>query len=81
MVEGLLVRASLRQSHCVGSLSKTHYLLLSIGLIQVDPSDITETIERLGVQWLSGRVLDSRARGRGFEPHRHHCIVSLSKTH
>ena len=28
---------------------------------------------------LSGRVLDSRLRGRGFEPHRHHCVVSLSK--
>ena len=25
-----------------------------------------------GAQWLSGRVLDSRPRGRGFEPHRHH---------
>ena len=34
-----------------------------------------------GAQWLSGRVLDSRLRGRGFEPHRHHCVVSLSKTH
>ena len=32
-----------------------------------------------GAQWLSGRVLDSRPRGRGFEPHRHHCLVSLSK--
>ena len=32
-----------------------------------------------GVQWLSGRVLDSRPRGRGFEPHQHHCVVSLSK--
>ena len=30
-----------------------------------------------GAQWLSGRVLDSRPRGRGFEPHRRH----LSKTH
>ena len=35
----------------------------------------------LGAQWLSGRVLDSRPRGRGFEPHRRHCVVSLSKTH
>ena len=26
-------------------------------------------------QWLSGRVLDSRPRGRGFEPHRHHCVL------
>ena len=34
-----------------------------------------------GVQWLSDRVLDSRLRGRRSEPHRHHCVVSLSKTH
>ena len=34
-----------------------------------------------GVQWLSGKVLDLRQRGRGFEPHRRHCVVSLSKTH
>ena len=36
-------------------------------------------LDQLGAQWLSGRVLDSRPRGSGFEPHRHHCIVSLSK--
>ena len=29
----------------------------------------------------SGRVLDSRPRGHGFEPHWRHCVVSLSKTH
>ena len=29
---------------------------------------------------LSGRVLDQRPRGHGFEPHRCHCVVSLSKT-
>ena len=34
-----------------------------------------------GAQWLSGRVLDSRMRRRGFEPHLLHCVVSLSKTH
>ena len=33
----------------------------------------------LGAQWLSGRVLDLRPKGRGFEPHRRHCVVSLSK--
>ena len=33
----------------------------------------------LGAQWLSGRVLDSRPKGRGLEPHRRHCVVSLSK--
>ena len=32
-----------------------------------------------GAQWLSGRVLDSRPKGGGFEPHRRHCVVSLSK--
>ena len=29
---------------------------------------------------LSDRVLDSRSRGCGCEPHPRHCIVSLSKT-
>ena len=33
----------------------------------------------LGAQWLSGRVLDSRPKGRGFEPHRHHCVVVLEQ--
>ena len=34
------------------------------------------------VNWaLSGRVLDLRLRGCRFEPHRCHCVVSLSKTH
>ena len=33
----------------------------------------------LGARWLSGRVFDPRPKGRGFEPHRRHCVVSLSK--
>ena len=33
----------------------------------------------MGVQRLSGRVLDSRPKGSGFEPHRRHCVGSLSK--
>ena len=32
-----------------------------------------------GAQWLSGRVLDSSPRGRGFEPHRRHCTVVLEQ--
>ena len=32
-----------------------------------------------GAQWLSGRVLDSRPKGRGFEPDRHHCVVVLEQ--
>ena len=38
-------------------------------------------INNRGAQWLSGRVLDSRPSGRGFEPLRRHCVVSMSKTH
>ena len=32
-----------------------------------------------GAQWLSGRVLDLRPRGLGFEPHWRHCIVVLEQ--
>ena len=35
--------------------------------------------EKWGAQWLSGRVLDSRPKGRGFEPHRRHCVVVLEQ--
>ena len=31
------------------------------------------------LMWLSVKLLDSRPRGRGFEPHRRHCVVSMSK--
>ena len=33
----------------------------------------------MGAQWLSGRVLDSRPKGRGFEPHWRHCVVVLEQ--
>ena len=33
----------------------------------------------LVAQWLSGRVLDSRQRGRGFKPHQHHCVMFLEQ--
>ena len=37
------------------------------------------TSETEGAQWLSGRVLDWRPKGRGFEPHRRHCVVVLEQ--
>ena len=40
---------------------------------------LKKTIEKQGAQWLSGRVLDSRPRGCGFEPHRRHCVVVLEQ--
>ena len=33
----------------------------------------------MGAQWLSGRVLDSRPKGREFEPHRRHWVVVLEQ--
>ena len=33
----------------------------------------------VGAQWLSGRVLDLRPKGSGFEPHRRHCLVVLEQ--
>ena len=50
------------------SLRSLFYLFLS--------GQFTQVIQ--GAQWLSGRVLDSRQRGRVFEPHQRHCVVSLS---
>ena len=41
---------------------------------RVQSYDLTEE-----AQWLSGIVLDSRPKDLGFEPHRRHCVVSLSK--
>ena len=32
-----------------------------------------------GAQWLSGRVLDSRPKDRGFEAHWCHCVVVLEQ--
>ena len=40
---------------------------------------LTEHQLELGAQWLSGRVFDLRPRGRGFEPHRRHCVVVLEQ--
>ena len=40
---------------------------------------IEDIRKHMGAQWLSGRVLDSRPKDREFEPHRRHCVVSLSK--
>ena len=33
----------------------------------------------MGVQWLSGRVLDLRPRGRRFEPNGRLCVVVLEQ--
>ena len=42
----------------------------------INSSEVTERRHRDG----SGRVLDWRLKGSGFELHWHHCAVSLNKT-
>ena len=50
-----------------------------MNLLIFQPKHVLWVLKRMGAQWLSGRVLDSRPRGGGFKPHRRHCVVSLSK--
>ena len=52
------------KAHIVKRLKYTPGLRLSIN-------------SHVGAQLLSGRALDSRPRGRGFEPHGRHCVVVL----
>ena len=59
----LLVHATRINSPCTGP----YIVLYLISILNV------------GAQGLSGRVLDSRPKGRGFEPHWHHSLVSLIK--
>ena len=53
--------------------------IIFLGLYLVQHKLFYNDLCVLGAQWLSGRVLDSRPRGRWYEPHRRHHVVSLSK--
>ena len=50
--------------------------ICSSGLGALYPTNASTAV---GAQWLRGRVLDSRPKGRGFEPHRRHCVVVLEQ--
>ena len=61
-------------------LAHLHCFKLQTQYKQLSPAHNNYTYrEAEGAQWLSGRVLDSGPKGRGFKPHRRHCVVSLSK--
>ena len=57
-------------------------LQLKRGGFSNKPSQVASSFEKsnqmlkLGAQWLSGRVLYSRPKGRGFEPHWRHSIFT-----
>ena len=56
------------------------FYLFPNGILTISASSVLwRTIDSKGAQWLSGRVLDSRPKGRGFEPHRRHCVVVLEQ--
>ena len=66
------------------SLAFKLFIVVFIRLIHVKmPTIVTIvgiiTLMIRGAQWLSGRVLDSRPKGRGFEPNRRHCVVVLEQ--
>ena len=51
------------------------------GLIEIhlDLGLTTDNQLLKGALWLSGRVLDSRLKCRGFKPHRRHCVVVIEQ--
>ena len=62
-----------------GVLGLVWYLIVSIPDFCLLPYLAYNHKQDKGAQWLSGRVLDSRPKGRRFEPHGRHCVVSLGK--
>ena len=70
------------ESHVLHENTKKNprYVASSIGpLLDLFRSKKLPTLVLKGAQWLSGRVLDSRPRGCGFEPHWRHCVVVLKE--
>ena len=59
--------------------SNLSYFIPFIFIFLILIFSIRSRIKGKGAQWLSGRVLDSRPKGRGFEPHRRHCVVVLEQ--
>ena len=55
---------------CCELKGQGHFLTLAKGHLQIK-----------GARWRSGRASDSESRGPGFDPHKRHRVVSLSKTH
>ena len=68
------------QSRALGPSCSIDWSDTNLGFVQRARIKLFLSVAMLqGAQWLSGRVLDSRPRGHRLEPHRHHCIVILSK--
>ena len=62
----------------------THYAAFYLGLHCLPHAHLGVSVPQRVIyiesaQWLSGRVLDWRLKGRGLEPHRRHCVVVLEQ--
>ena len=68
----ILKREAIEENHCL--IQRSPYVVRNFSSVLATP-----LLTLLGAQWLSVRVLDSRPRGSGFEPHRHHCVVVLEQ--
>ena len=54
-------------------------ILMCAVYVMAKVSNISASTTGFGAQLLSGRELDSRPRGRGFESHWRHCVVVLEQ--
>ena len=61
------------------STNKTFFSLITADLVICSRLHFYQDQLSEGAQWLSGRVLDLRLRGRRFKPHRRHCVVVLEQ--
>ena len=70
---GLLLRQTRINKHFYNNEYHSMYIYKAIF------QETKHNVQNMGAQWLSGRVLDLRSRGRGFEPHQRHCVVVLEQ--
>ena len=63
---------------CIG-IDNTHTPNFHSFIVVVTLDSYFIYLSMMGAQWLSGRVLDLRPKGRGFESHRSHCVVVLEQ--
>ena len=57
----------------ISEKTKSKFSTLKVCIVGTNDRGLKEA------QWLSGRVLDSRQKGHGFEPHQRHCVVVLEQ--
>ena len=66
------------QNECICCVDENKKQVSMTRKCQTSPQcDKQETQNTEGAQWLSGKVLDSKSRGPGFEPRQGHCFVVL----